>query len=206
MTELERPQIYLVTPSEFDLETFIPTLKTILDSHEIACVRVQMATTDESTLGRAADAIRETCHARDIAVVMTDHIMLAQRHGLDGVHLAADPRGLRDLRKELGADAIIGAHCGTSKHDGMSAGEAGADYVVFGPVGTSNLGDGTQAGPDLFRWWIEMIEVPVVAEGALDDDTVKSIAPVTDFFAIGDEIWTAEDPNARLGALIALMG
>ena len=38
-----------------------------------------------------------------------------------------------------------------------------------------------------------------VAEGALDEDIIRKLSPVTDFFGIGDEIWRAEDPAARLG-------
>ena len=51
-----------------------------------------------------------------------------------------------------------------------------------------------------------MIEVPVVAEGALDADLVAALAPKTDFFGIGAEIWAEDDPAAALGRLIAAMG
>ena len=88
----------------------------------------------------------------------------------------------------------------------MTAGEAGADYVSFGPVGATGLGDGDSAPLDLFQWWSEMIEVPVVAEGGLTPETVAQFAPHTDFFGIGDEIWGTEDPVKPLSDLIAAMG
>ena len=65
------------------------------------------------------------------------------------------------------------------------------------------LGDGTLAELDLFTWWSQMIEMPVVAEGALDVSLVERFAPVTDFFAIGPEIWRAEDPILALRELTA---
>jgi thiamine-phosphate pyrophosphorylase len=133
--------------------------------------------------------------------VIEGHVLLAGRLGLDGVHLTDAARSVRAVRKDLGGDAIVGCFCGASRHDGMTAGELGADYVAFGPAGLSGLGDGRHAEHELFAWWSEMIEVPVVAEGALDDALVRSLAPVTDFFAFGPEVWTAEDPPARLGAL-----
>ena len=49
------------------------------------------------------------------------------------MHLTQGARGVRHARKELGADAIVGAFCGASRHEGMNAGEAGADYVSFAP-------------------------------------------------------------------------
>jgi len=206
MAEIERPQIYLITPPEFELSAFPDRLAAVLDAHEVACVRLAMATKDEDRVSRAADALREVTHARDIAIAIEQHVQLVERLGLDGVHLTDGARSVRKTRKALGADAIVGAFCGTSRHDGMNAGEAGADYVSFGPVGESSLGDGTRADRELFAWWSEMIEVPVVAEGALSLETIRELAPVTDFFGIGEEIWSTDDPAATLGEMIAAMG
>ena len=202
----ERPQITLITPPTFDTETFSDRLGLVLDGADIACLRLSLATKDEDTLMRAADAAREAAHARDVAVVIDNHLILAERLGLDGVHLTDGARNVRKARKDLGADAIVGAFCKASRHEGMTAGEAGADYASFGPIGATSLGDGTQAPYDLFEWWSEVIEVPIVAEGALTAKLVAKFGPVTDFFAVGEEIWGAEDPLAALKALLAPLG
>jgi thiamine-phosphate pyrophosphorylase len=55
----------------------------------------------------------------------------------------------------------------------------------------------------LFAWWSEVIEVPVVAEGALSETLVGELSPVTDFFAFGEEIWREDDAAAALGRFIA---
>lgn len=201
----EQPQIYLITPPTIALSTFPELLGRVLDSTEIACIRLALAGNDEDTIARAADACREVAHARDVAIVISNHVLLAQRLGLDGVHLDDGARSVRAARKELGTDAIVGSFCGASSHDGMTAGEAGADYVAFGPVGTSALGDGTIAEKDLFQWWSEMIEVPVVAEGGLTAELIRELSPHTDFFGIGDEIWSQDDPVAALKTLTDAM-
>lgn len=206
MAAEDRPQIYLVTPPAFDLEAFPSRLAAVLDAVEVACLRLALVSKDEDQLGRAADAMRMIAHERDVAVVIDTHVQLAARHGLDGVHLLDSSRSVRTARKELGADAIVGSYCGASRDAGMAAGEAGADYVAFGPVGPNALGTGTRADPELFAWWSEMIEVPIVAEGALTPELITSLAPVTDFFAIGDEIWSADAPGAALKSLLAAMG
>jgi thiamine-phosphate pyrophosphorylase len=202
----DRPQITLISPLAFDPEVFADRIARVLDGVDIACLRLSLGTKDEDTLMRAADAAREVAHARDVAVVIDDHLLLVERLGLDGVHLTDGSRSVRKARKDLGADAIVGAFCGASRHDGMSAGEAGADYVAFGPVGVTSLGDGSQAPLDLFQWWSEMIEVPVIAEGALTAELVGRFGPVTDFFAVGAEIWGAESPVDALKALLAPLG
>lgn len=199
-----QPQLYLITPPAFDLQVFPPLLDAVLDAAPVACLRLAMATMDEDALTRAADALREIAHARDIPLVIERHALLAQRLGLDGVHM---PRGagasLRKLRADLGPDAIIGAAAGTSRHDGLTLAEAGADYVSFAPMGQTALDDGARVDPDLIQWWSEVIEVPVVVEGALTVDLVESLAPLADFLAFGEEIWRHPDPVAALRALIA---
>ena len=205
MTTEDQPQIYLITPPAFELESFAAQLANVLDAYEVACVRLALASSDEDTIARTADTLREVTHARDIALVISEHLMLVQRLGLDGLHLN-DARNVRAARKELGPDAIVGAFCGTFRHDGMNAGEAGTDYVCFGPLQAGSLGDGSFAEPELFQWWSEMIEVPVVAEGGLTEDLARELAPYTDFFGIGDEIWTADSPADRLGVLLSAMG
>ncbi len=206
MPDTDRPQLCLITPAEIDLETFSDTLGAVLDAVETACLRIALATRDEDRIARAADLVRLVAHDRDIPVVVETHVQVAERHGLDGVHLTDGARSVRTARKALGADAIVGSYCGHTRHDGINAGEAGADYVAFGPVGAVGAaapGFGTLAERDLFDWWSAMIEVPVIAEGGLTTALVADLAPVTDFFAVGDEIWRAEDPVAAIRALLA---
>ncbi|WP_158963632.1 thiamine phosphate synthase [Chachezhania sediminis] len=200
----ETPQIYLITPPAFDLHVFPDLLARVMDRVEIGCLRLTLSTRDADEISRAADSLRETAHARDIALVLTDHIQIAQRLGLDGVHLSDAARSVRAARKELEPDSIVGSYCGTSRHDGMSAGEAGADYISFGPVTAGGLGDGSIVEDELFGWWSEMIELPVVAEGALTPARAAELAPFVDFFGIGDEIWSAEDPADALAELAAV--
>ncbi len=206
MTETEKPQLCLITPPEPDPSRLTARLLPALDAAEVACVRLSLPTRNEDQIIRAADALRDLCHARDIALLIDDHVLMVGRLGLDGVHLTDAARSVRGARRALGADAIVGAFCGASRHDGMTAGEAGADYVCFGPAGATTLGRGERAGVDLFQWWSELIEIPVVAEGALGEDTIPTLAPVADFLAIGEEIWGAEDPALRLKRLVRAIG
>jgi len=204
MTGGHAAQLYLVTPPIVTLEEFAPLLARLLDAVEIACVRLALATADEEALARAADRLRAEAHARDVPLVIADHFRLARRLGLDGVHLGDGPRHVRAAREALGAEAIVGAHARASRHDGMTAAEIGADYVSFGPLADTGLGDGVVAPLDLFEWWSEMIEVPVVAEGGIDLARAAEIAASADFLALGDEIWSHGDgPEAALAAYAA---
>jgi thiamine-phosphate pyrophosphorylase len=170
----------------------------MLDAVEVACLRLRMASTVEDDIARVADRLRPIAHGRDVPLVIDTHLGLVDRLGLDGVHLTDGARSVGKTRKALGTDAIVGAFCEASRHEGLSAGEAGADYIAFGPVGETGLGSGARVERDLLAWWSEVIELPVVVEGALDLALVRDFAPVTDFFALGDEIWRSADPLTTL--------
>lgn len=201
----DHPQLYLITPSEFDLSDFPDQLAACLDSVPVACVRLALGSRDTDRIGRAADALRNITHARDVALVIEAHVQLVTPLGLDGVHLTDGARSVRTVRKDLGADAIVGTYCGNSRHDGLNAGELEADYIAFGPVGPTPLGGTMTVELELFEWWSQMIEVPIVAEGGLNADLIRVLAPHTDFFGLGDEIWQHNDPKAQLATWYEIM-
>ncbi|MFN2307296.1 MAG: thiamine phosphate synthase [Paracoccaceae bacterium] len=199
----DHPQLYLISPSEFDLSVYPDQLAACLDAQNVACVRLALGTRDEDRLIRSVDALRDVTASRDVALVIETHTGLVTRLGLDGVHLTDAARSVKQARKALGEDGIVGAFCAASQHDGMTAGELGADYVAFGPCGDTALGGPAQAELDLFAWWSQMIEVPIVAEGGLTLPLIETLAPHTDFFGIGDEIWREDDPALALTRLLA---
>ena len=119
---------------------------------------------------------------------------------------AAAGQPLREVRKALGADRIVGAFAGASRHRGMTLAEAGADYVAFGPVGeTGLLGDEERAPDDLFAWWSEMIETPCVAEGGVTEADAARLCATADFVVPDRRLWDDVDPVARLAAFAAAL-
>ena len=196
-------RLYLVTPALTEAAEFLPHLRDVLAAAPVACVRLNIASADEDIIRRVADQVRATCHEFDVAAVLTDHYRLVAPLGLDGVHLANPRLTVRDARKALGDDAIVGAFAGTSRHDGMTMAEAGADYVSFGPVAGTTLGDGATAPVELFSWWAEMIETPVVAEGGLSLASAAAFAEFADFLCVGRAIWDAPDSPAAAASAFA---
>ncbi|MGB0497015.1 MAG: thiamine phosphate synthase [Rubricella sp.] len=201
MTE-DHPQLYLVSPQRFEIDAFADDLARVLDARPVACLRLILPGDDEGEARRAADRLRGVAHARDVAVVVSDTWKLVEPHGLDGVHLTDGPRRMREVRKALGPDRIVGAFCGATRHAGMVAGEIGADYVSFGPVSEDAALGGEEIAPaELFEWWAQMIEVPLVAEGGFDPAIIEALSPHLDFIALGREIWSHPE-----GALAAISG
>ena len=207
MSNNEQPKIYLITPPQFELSSFSNDLSGLLDTFDIACVRLRCASEAADDIGRAADHLREVCHAREVPLVVENHGKIAVTHGLDGVHLTDGARQLRYIREMLANEAIVGSYCENSRHSGLTAGEAGADYVSFGPMVETPLSTTQPADLDTFSWWSDVIEVPVVAEGSISLEMTEKLAPITDFIALGTEIFASADAPAKaLSAYIERIG
>lgn len=188
-------RIYLVTPTTLDAQSFAPVLADVLSEVAVVCVRLAMSDqADEDAWTSAANHLLPVCHDADVAMVVTDHFRLVEPLGLDGVHLATTRTPMRDVRKSLGDDRIVGAYAGNSRHDAMILAEAGADYVSLGPIGdVGALGSEDRAEDELFHWWAEMIETPVVAEGAVRPEDAKRLTEFTDFVVPDVTLWQSPE-------------
>jgi thiamine-phosphate pyrophosphorylase len=88
-------------------------------------------------------------------------------------------------------DAILLAAVGTSRHDAMEAGEAGADALLFG-------GEPAEVR-DCVAWWSELFVLPVAAPAPTDGPRELVLAGV-DFLVV--EAAALVDPADPLEALL----
>lgn len=113
-----------------------------------------------------------------IAVLVADDAALARTLGADGVHLSpsADPLArYGEAREILGSRAIVGADAGASRHDAMTLGEAGADYIAFSVA--LDAGETARAmRAEQCAWWCEIFEVPCVAPDCADAAEARDLA------------------------------
>lgn len=116
--------------------------------------------------GRALDAaaarpLVELAQAKGIAALIYADAALARTLRADGVFLPPSS-SYEDARDILDSRAIVGTDAGHSRHDAMTAAEAGADVIAFGLAGPRSAESETQR-LDLVSWWAEIFEVPVIA-------------------------------------------
>ncbi|MDF2232105.1 thiamine phosphate synthase [Albimonas sp. CAU 1670] len=206
MTDAEdAARLVLATPPRGDIEAVAAALPAALATGLVATVRLDLPGASDAEARRAADRLREICHAADVAIVIRDHVGLVAPLGLDGVQVSLPGASLKKVRAAIGPDAILGVDCGASRHDGMTAGEAGADYVLFSPVVPEPAAGPVEPAPlELFQWWAQMIEVPVVAEGGVDVAQAKALGPYADFAVPAPSVWEG-DLVANLKALDAAL-
>src|SRR5262249_25069345 len=123
------PRLYLVTPQ--DAAGLKERLAESLAAADVAAVLLRLPPADERSQINHAKALGPTVQDRGIALLLDGHPELAAGAGAAGAHLT----GLAALEAALAMrkpTRIAGCGALTTRDDAMGAGEAGADYVMFG--------------------------------------------------------------------------
>ncbi len=186
--DLPNCRLYLIAPAPLPSD-FEEVLALALGAGDVAALRIAEA--EPAVLA----GVRRVAHAHGVAVILAGAPAAARRAGCDGAHLDAG-EDVKAARRVLD-DLQLGVFCGGSRDQAMQAGEQGADYVSFGPF----FGEAA-ADPALVRWWVELMELPAVAEGGI---TVANCATLVqagvDFLAVDEGVWRhAAGPDAAVRA------
>lgn len=202
-----RTRLYLITPPVIeDVQAFAALLETCLEAGDIACLQIRLKQGEqinESATREVGRAVMEMCQSRGTLVLINDSPELALELGADGVHVGKSDMSIADARALLGGDAIIGATAHNSRHDGMLACEAGADYAAFGAFfPTSTKEAPTQADLETLEIWQEMMEPPCVAIGGITIENARVVAEAgADFIAVSSGVW--KHPSGAIDAVMA---
>jgi thiamine-phosphate pyrophosphorylase len=200
-----RTRLYLVTTPLGDPAAFMRDLGPALDAGDIAALLLRLEPADERTLINRAKTVAAVVQGRDVALLLDGHADLAARAGADGAHLF----GIAALTEAIGVlkpDRIAGAGGLRSRHDAMLAGEAAADYVMFGDPDRHGGRPPFAAVTERLTWWSELFESPCVGYAASGDEITPLAQAGADFIALGEWIWMqGEKPAAAVAAAAALL-
>jgi thiamine-phosphate pyrophosphorylase len=195
-------QIFLIAPAEADAQTCLDKLDEALAATSVAALLLPRGKRSEGGYKTLVKAVAPRAQAAGVAVLIEGEPGLVRMLGADGLHVEGGVGEVKAAAAALKPDYIVGAGKIASRHDAMSKGEIGPDYVFFGPLSGSR--DPEQR--EMARWWAEIMEVPSV----LSDPSAtaeSATAEGSDFIGLGDSLWTApEGVTARLGAIAAALG
>jgi thiamine-phosphate pyrophosphorylase len=182
------PRLYLMTPPVTDAAAFAADLAAALAAGDVAAVLLRFADGDERSLINRAKALCPIVQKTGAALLLDGHAQLAARAGADGAHLTGI-EAFNDALEQLKPERIAGAGGLTSRHDAMTAAEAGADYVMFGEPDASGARPAFAAIEERVAWWAEVFESPCVGYAASLDDVEPLVKAGADFVALGDWLW-----------------
>ena len=206
--------LYLITPlvSAADAEAFARIFAGALEAAPIACALVRLAPGSEPHAKAIAAPLLRPARDAGCALLIENDARMAARLGADGVHVAGDGEDLVEAIKSLKPERIVGVGSLRTRDEAMTAGEMGADYVMFGEPHGGAQTRGLASLMSLTErvvWWAEIFETPCVAYA----DTIPAAGTLAeagaDFVALGDAIWGASSPKKALReahGLVAAVG
>ena len=202
-----RCRLYLITPPVIDdAKAFATLLEQALDAGDVAAIQVRLKDVSEAHLAEVTKAVLAVGQDYEVAVLLNDSPELAAKFGCDGVHIGQSDGTLKEARKIMGPDAMIGVTCHDSRHLAMEASEGGADYVAFGAFFPTQTKDADhQAELEDLTIWQESMMTPCVAIGGITVDNCDAVVEAgADFIAVCGGIWNhPQGPAAAVGAFNA---
>ncbi len=168
---------------------------------DIASVILRTGTLDERAILARTEALWNVASKTGAALLLEDRADLVAKTKADGAHLANFPAQAAQI-KSLKPRYIAGVAGLASRHDAMTAGEAGADYVMFGePV--SGKRPSLEAITERVAWWAEIFEIPCVAFAATLGEIPALVHAGADFIALDEAIWSSGSPMEALAQATA---
>ena len=209
--------IYAITPEQADTQQLLAQVRAALESGvRLVQYRDKISTMAEKlTRGRA---LNQLCLEHGAQLIINDDVVLTMATGAAGVHLGGADGSIRDARRLLPPNSIIGASCYNDLALAQQALAEGASYVAFGACFDSPTKPAarrvrldqlqsfrTTLGPD----------VAICGIGGITCDNVSQINRIVDSVALISELFgTPAQPSTpeqianrlqQLGAAPALL-
>ena len=151
--------------------------------------------------------VKRLCDRYGAELFVNDRVDVALAADVAGVHLAANSMPVKVARELLGPDRKIGVST-HSPAEVRTASDAGADFVLFGPVyaTSSKLPFGDPQGPASLKAATECTSLPVFAIGGIEQRHLPEIkAHGAARIALISAISEAPSPRAAARDLLAAL-
>jgi len=193
--------LYAVTPDD----NLLPRLSALVSATlqgGVKIVQYRNKTAPQPLRRSQAAELVRICRAEGAKLIVNDDLALALEIGADGVHLGRDDGDLRAARRLLGPDRILGVSCYNEMARAETAVAAGADYIAFGAVFSS------QTKPAAIEAPLSLISeakarfgsqgVAIAAIGGITlDNAPQVIAAGADLVAVITDLFDAMDITSR---------
>jgi len=127
---------------------------------------------DESFLKLAIE-MKQLANGYDVPFVINDNIDIAIKSDSDGVHIGQDDISIKEARRIIGENKILGVSVGTVE-EAMFAEKLGADYLGVGAMFSTNTkGDARDTSIETLKNICEAVKIPVVAIGGIKKDNIS---------------------------------
>lgn len=183
--------IYAITPDQPDTRLLMAQVRAALESGVKLVQYRDKISTMADKLSRAR-ALNRLCQDHSAQLIINDDVVLAMETQAAGVHLGGDDGSIRDARRLLPAQSIIGASCYNDVQLAHDALADGASYVAFGACFDSPTKPAARrVSPDQLQAFRETLcsNVPICGIGGITHDNLCQLKGLVDAVALISEIF-----------------
>ena len=187
--------LYLISPSKIN-KHFYKDLTEVLSSRKVRYFQLRLKKHSGSKLLKIARKVKNITKKYKVKLIINDLPALAKKINADGCHLGQSDGSIKNARKLLKKNKIIGITCHGSKKLILSAIKKKPNYIALGSFFKSRLKpNAKKAKKNLVKWCKQRSNLPIVAIGGINNKNCESLIKLrVNYLAISSFIWN----NPRL--------
>jgi thiamine-phosphate pyrophosphorylase len=171
---LKKSQLYLILDRPSFGKRFLKSIASLCGA-EIGLIQLRDKLSAKADVLDSAIKLSRKLALSKTLFIVNDYIDIALAAQADGVHLGQADSSLRQARKILGRDKIIGISCHNLRQ-ALKAQKEGADYIGIGPIYATLTKPGYRAvGLKVLHQLKDKIKIPYFAIGNICQDNIKKI-------------------------------
>ena len=148
---------------------------TIVLSSGVRCIQYREKDKSRRDIYREALILRKLTNEFGAVFIVNDYTDIVLAVNADGVHLGQNDLPLKEARKILGKEKIIGIST-HSIEQAIEAEQGGASYIGFGPIFHTKTKDaGEPKGIEMLKEVKRHIKIPVIAIGGINTENLESV-------------------------------
>ncbi|MEA1965233.1 MAG: thiamine phosphate synthase [Candidatus Aerophobetes bacterium] len=167
--------LYIITDSHLIGEDFEQKIKEVVSSGA-SVIQLREKNLPRSSFLKRAIRVRKIIPSKKTLFIVNDRVDIAVASQADGVHLGQEDLPLKDARKILEEDKIIGISTHSLK-EALKAEKEGADYIAIGPIfpTSTKASADLPKGTEIISQIKEAVNIPVVAIGGINEKNVERV-------------------------------
>ena len=168
----------------------------VLSSRKVRYFQLRLKKHSNSKLLKIARKVKNITKKYKVKLIINDLPVLAKKINADGCHLGQSDGSIKDAKKLLKKNKIVGVTCHGSKKLILNTIKQKPDYIALGSFFKSKLKPrAKKAQKNLVKWTKQRTNLPIVAIGGINNKNYKSLMKFgVNYLAISSYIWN----NPRL--------
>ena len=166
-------------------------MKEVLASKKVKYFQLRLKNNSYSQLLKIGKKIRPITKKYKVKLIINDFPQIAKKINADGCHLGQTDVSIKNARKLLKTNKIIGITCHGSKKLILNSLKEKPNYIAVGSFFKSKLKPhARKAEKNLIKWCIRITDLPIVAIGGINNKNYKTLIKFgVKYLAISSFIW-----------------